>query len=160
MNNNSIHEIINSTIEEFMNENNNSTDLILYHGTKNKFDDFDLKFFNSSTADGGWLGYGIYLTNDYEYAETYGDVLECKVHIENPYILTDSLYSTRPVKLRDELNVKNAKEITAKLKNNNYDSVLLKYIDADFSMNEFIELNVFNPTNIKITYEGIFFVTF
>lgn len=149
-NNNHITEIINSTIEGFMNENAHNTDLILYHGTKNKFDDFDLRFFNSATADGGWLGFGIYLTNDYEYAESYGDVLECKVYIENPYILTDPLYSRRPVKLKNELNVNTAKEITTKLKNNNYDSVLLKYPDDNFWMNEFIELNVFNPTNIKI----------
>lgn len=143
-----LNKFINNTIAEYINESN-SLNLTLYHGTKNKFDNFDLKFFNSGSADGGWLGYGIYLTNDYEYAESYGDVLECKVYIENPYILTDSLYSTRPVKLKDELNANTAKDITIKLKNNGYDSVLLKYPD-DSWLNEFIELNVFNPNNIKI----------
>lgn len=125
----------------------------LYHGTKNKFNNFDLKFFNSGAGDNGWLGYGIYLTNDYEYAESYGDVLECKVNINKPYILTNFLYSIKPEKLRNELKVNSSREITNKLKNTGYNSVLLEYFDDTRSrLDKFIEINVFNPNDITIIH--------
>jgi hypothetical protein len=76
--------------KDFLNENLNNT-YTLYHGTKKDFESFDLKYFGSS--DSGWLGYGVYLTNDYEYAESYGNVLECKVILNNPYILEKQLRS-------------------------------------------------------------------
>lgn len=94
---NKIERLIEEVFRGYLNENINTNDLILYHGTKKDFNEFDLRFFNSGSSDGGWLGYGIYLTNDYEYAESYGDVLECKVNITNPYILEDYLYSIRPL---------------------------------------------------------------
>lgn len=137
--------------KQFVNESNNINDLILYHGTNNDFNAFDLNFFNSGSGDGGWLGRGIYLTNDYEYAESYGDVLECKVSLNNPYILTDYQYSTRPQKLNNELSANNSSETTKKLKDMGYDSVILKYKDETRSwLDEFIEVCVFNPSSIKI----------
>lgn len=145
-----LKQIIDNTINSFINEDIQDN-LILYHGTKNNFNSFDLKFYNSGSGDGGWLGYGIYLTNDYEYAESYGDVLECRVNIKNPYVLTDYIYSTRPQKLNNELNSNNSKDTTKKLQNMGYDSVLLKYKDNDISwLDEFIEVCVFNPSNIYI----------
>ena len=126
----------------------------LYHGTKYNFGDFDLKFFNQGSGDGGWLGYGIYLTNDYEYAESYGNVLTCKVNIKNPYIISEFSYSRSPEKLANELGVKNAREITYKLSKEGYDSVILKYPDEGYTKddkyNEFIEICVFNPKDIEI----------
>ena len=124
-------------------------EFLLYHGTKKNFKNFDLRFFNSGSGDGGWLGYGIYLTNDYEYAESYGDILECSVFLKNPYILKDYSYSTSPNKLAEELNVNSAKGISATLMKAGYDSVLLTYSD-DFKEEKFIELCVFNPSDVKI----------
>lgn len=127
---------------------------ILYHGTKYEFDKFDLNFFNSGSGDGGWLGYGIYLTNDYEYAESYGNVLECKINIKNPYIISEFSYSKSPEKLANELGVKNAREITKKLIKEGYDSVVLTYPDKGYTKDdeysEFIEICVFNPNDIQI----------
>lgn len=126
----------------------------LYHGTKYNFDKFDLKFFNSGSGDGGWLGRGIYLTNDYEYAESYGNVLECTVNIKNPYIITDYVYSRSPEKLANDLGVNNSREITSKLIKEGYDSVILTYSDngytKDGEYDKFIEICVFEPNNIRV----------
>ena len=125
----------------------------LYHGTKYNFDKFDLKFFNAGSGDGGWLGRGIYLTNDYEYAESYGNVLECKVNIKNPYIVTDFIYSRSPEKLANDLGVNNAWQITSKLIKEGYDSVILTYPDKGYTKDgeydKFIEICVFDPNNIE-----------
>ena len=119
----------------------------MYHGTEKEFDSFDLKFFNQGSGDGGWLGYGIYLTNDIEYAETYGDVLVCEVTVENPLVLKDELYSRRPEKLAQDLDVSNSRGVTKKLKEKGYDSVMLTY---DENWGKFIEICVFDPSNIKV----------
>ena len=143
-----------SLLKETTQENNDLANLILYHGTNNNFNKFDLKFFNVGSGDGGWLGYGVYLTNDYEYAESYGDVLECKVTLDNPYILEDYAYSTQPNRLSNELNVNNSREVTNKLKEMGYDSVILTYKDETYGrvdvFDEFIEVCIFNASNIQI----------
>ena len=67
-NKNNIHEIINSTIEEFMNENNKQ---IFYHGSPYKFN----KFTTSKIGSGSGRqmdGWGIYLTNSKNVAKIYG----------------------------------------------------------------------------------------
>lgn len=126
----------------------------LYHGTKYNFDKFDLKFFNAGSGDGGWLGRGVYLTNDYEYAESYGNVLECKVNVNNPYIVTDYVYSRSPEKLANDLGVNNSREITSKLIKEGYDSVILTYSDKGYTKDgeydKFIEICVFNPNNVEV----------
>ena len=132
-------------------ENQNSKKLTLYHGTNNNFNKFDLKFFNTGAFDGGWLGVGIYLTNDYNYAKSYGIVLTCDVKLKNPYIIRDSIYQRRPNKLKEELGVKNSKQVTLKLKEMGYDSVMLTYENSDFSDSEsFVEVCVFDPNQIEI----------
>jgi len=144
-------ELLRDIVRESFDENSKTKNLILYHGTRKNFNFFDLNFFNSGSGDGGWLGYGIYLTNDYEYAESYGDVLECEVKLNNPYVLTDYLYSIRPEKLNDELGTHNGKQTTKKLTEMGYDSTMLKYSDEDRSwLDYFIEVCVFNPANVKI----------
>lgn len=144
-----IQNLIKETINNFLIESINKK-MILYHGTRKDFDKFSLSQFNSGSGDGGWLGYGIYLTNDYEYAESYGDVLECEVYMFNPFIVEDYKYSTSPNKLMNELGVVNSKGITNKLITDGYDSVMLKYPDDRSWMDEFTEVCVFNPLYIKI----------
>ena len=128
----------------------------LYHGTSYDFDKFDLRFFNAGSGDGGWLGKGVYLTNDYDYASSYGDVLECTVRLDNPYILKDSLYQTRPLKLMNDLGVNNSRDVTMKLRSDGYDSIILTYDDSDIDSGVFYEVCVFDPSKIKIIkrYEG------
>ena len=70
--------------------NTSDSSLILYHGTDRNFNKFDIRFFNRGSSDGGWLGYGFYLTNDIDYAKSYGDnLLKCEVTMSNRYIVVD-----------------------------------------------------------------------
>lgn len=152
MKTNKIKRIIFEEISKYSLTNGGIQRITLYHGTKNKFDSFDLKFFNQGSFDGGWLGYGVYLTNDYNYAESYGDVLECEVTLHKPYIITEYSYSTEPERLRNELGVKSSREVTSKLKQDGYDSIMLTYEDETAYSNDgfFIEVCVFDPASIKI----------
>lgn len=120
----------------------------LYHGTEYKFDKFSLRYFNAGSGDGGWLGYGLYFTNDIDYAESYGDVIKAKIDINNSYNLNDPSYSRSPNKLANELGVITSREVTAKLKSMGYDSVKLQYNDIDVDGGIFIELCVFDPNKI------------
>ena len=126
--------------------------LVLYHGTSKEFDKFSTRYFIAGSGDGGWLGRGIYFTNDYDYAESYGKVIKAEIDIKNPYILTDENYSRAPLRLIRELKVDNSTEVTQKLKEMGYDSVMLKYKDG-YVQNDneyFIEVCVFDVENIKI----------
>jgi hypothetical protein len=126
-----------------------------YHGSPHLFDEFSLNKFGRS--DDGWLGYGVYLTNDYTYANSYavnhdnGYLYECQVNIKNPFILLDRLYSSRPSLLKNRLNVHNSPSATKLLKNKGYDSVLLLYQDGyGDNVTDFMEICIFNPKDISI----------
>ena len=125
---------------------------ILYHGTNNDFDDFDLKFFNSGSGDGGWLGEGMYFTNDYDYAKSFADrdgvIISAKITLNNPYILTEYAYSINPTKLIRNLEVFNSNQVTSKLEKMGYDGVLLTYEEDNGDI--FYEVCVFNTSSIKI----------
>lgn len=134
------------SIKEFLLTEKLKSSLILYHGTENNFTEFNLSRFGES--DDGWLGYGIYLTNNYEYAESYGKVLTCKINITNPYILTEYSYSIRPEKLCSDLDVSDSYQITKKLKSLGHDCVVLNYTEDDGE--DFLEVCWFDPKNIEI----------
>jgi len=71
--------------------------------------------------------------------------------INNPFVLTDHMYSRRPEKLNMELGVNNSSSATKKLQSMGYDSVILTYDNSEFGGEEdFIEICVFSPLNIKI----------
>lgn len=123
----------------------------LYHGTNRDFDAFDLRFFGHGSSDGGWLGFGVYLTNDREYAASYGDVLECEVELKNPYVLTDHMYSRQPERLNKEMGTFNSRLTTKKLKELGHDGVMLTYDNSEFGgPDDFVEVCVFDPQQIKI----------
>lgn len=131
---------------------------VMYHGTDNGgFNTFDINKFGKN--DNGWLGKGFYLTNDFDYAESYakelysdeytqnGEVKETYINLKNPYILTDEKYSRNPTLLQEELGAKNSTEVTEILKTKGYDGVLLEY--EDYKGNNFKEVMVFNSNQIK-----------
>ena len=131
---------------------------VMYHGTDNGgFNTFDINQFGKN--DNGWLGKGFYLTNDFDYAESYakelysdeytqnGEVKETYINLKNPYILTDEKYSRNPTLLQEELGAKNSTEVTEILKTKGYDGVLLEY--EDYKGNNFKEVMVFNSNQIK-----------
>ena len=102
--------------------------LVVYHGTNEEFDEFDIRYFGRH--DNGWLGVGFYTTNDEEMAESYGSiVMSLYTKLENPYILTASDASYNPDHLRNKLGVRTGMEINEYLRNNGYDGVLLSYTD-------------------------------
>jgi len=45
-------------------ESFNDNSLVLYHGSNTDFDEFDIRYFNFGSGDGGWLGKGFYFTNE------------------------------------------------------------------------------------------------
>lgn len=146
--------IITIEINKTYNIHENILQIVGYHGTNNNFDKFTLD--NFGTNDFGYLGKGIYLTNDMDMAQSYADgeegrLLKVKAVINNPYIITDWKYSYHPEKLRQQLDCRNAKQINNKLLEQGYDSVMLKYTD-DYG-EEFMELCVFNPDNVEIIEE-------
>lgn len=106
----------------------NGRPLVVYHGTNEEFDEFDIRYFGRH--DNGWLGVGFYTTNDEEMAESYGSiVMPLYTKLENPYILTASDASYNPDHLRNKLGVRTGMEINEYLRNNGYDGVLLSYTD-------------------------------
>lgn len=46
--------------------------LVVYHGTKEEFDTFDIKQVGSNTGNFGHIGFGFYFTQDQDYAQSYG----------------------------------------------------------------------------------------
>lgn len=137
--------------EEFINEFKRELP-IMYHGTNHKFDKFSLDKFGSS--DGGWLGYGVYFTNDFDYAKSYGEsengsVKSVKLHLKNPYVLSDQTYSSRPLKLMNELGVNNSIGVTRKLKELGHDSIMLTYPDSNIEGGIFYEVCVFDLDTIE-----------
>lgn len=101
---NNINEGINQSI--FKNSkvvDKNGKLLKVYHGTRYKFDKFELV----GQTDDGYYGLGFYFTDDYEYASEYGRiVMECYLNIENPFILLKdgSSDSESLFELRDALS--------------------------------------------------------
>jgi hypothetical protein len=144
-----------------------SHDLTLYHGTPTNFEEFETGSFGRH--DGGYLGRGIYFTNDYSYAESYttnngennGYILTAKITVKNPYIVTDKIYGTRPLAFNSLIGTNNSSHTTKKLKDMGYDSVILKhesddtYDRDDELQDEFIELCVFDTDNIEIINKEI-----
>ena len=130
-------------------------DMVLFHGTKNRFDKFDLSFFNSGSGDGGWLGKGFYFTDEYDYADSYahaisgvdGTVLECRVRLKRPLILSDPAYSTAPLKLANEFGASDSEKLTRILQQEGYDGVVLtEHADKG----SFVEVCVFDAGSVEV----------
>ena len=64
----------------------NGEPLVVYHGTNEKFNTFDLKSISSNTGNYGHYGYGFYFSDDIEETKTYGDiVLTCFLNFRKPF---------------------------------------------------------------------------
>lgn len=121
----------------------NGKPIVFYHGTKNKFNEFDKSKIGSSN-DPGWLGSGFYFYDNYEDAAQYGKVNSYYLHIENPYFATkeDNDY------LAEMNNMEISKNFTQELISQGYDGVY-------FNGNLRGETVVFEPDQIwKIDLEN------
>lgn len=72
---------------KIVDEKNNP--MVLYHGTKNFFQEFDKDKIGSSNK--GFLGKGFYFTKFRRKAEVYGDLIHAYLRIENPFIINGKL---------------------------------------------------------------------
>ena len=118
--------------------------LPLYHGTKHDFTVFALK--HPERMDEGWLGYGVYLTNDPGLAESYAmrkkgpaepRVMEVRAQLQNPYIATAQDKNTISRKGAAE-----SARATESLKRLGHDGVLLRLENGS------IEVVVFDPARV------------
>lgn len=123
--------------------------LTVYHGSAD-----DIKAFNlghPNRKDSGWLGEGVYTTDNADIASTYsimkaGDenpnVMPLNLSLKNPYYATiEEKHSKR--------GKAGAKEFTEKLKEMGHDGVILKYGGDDAPNIGNREFVVFEPTQIK-----------
>lgn len=105
--------------------------MVVYHGTKDNIDAFDIGHINKK--DDGWLGRGVYTTNDPKLADMYtklknGDapnIMPMYASIKKPYMAT--------LKEKQRLRASTKADIydfTEKLKKEGYDGVILDYPDG------------------------------
>ena len=78
------------------------TELVLYHGTKSKFDRFDAKYINTGFGMQEY-GYGFYLSDEYKTAEQYsrgGIVMEVSVP-DGPWLTYDNISMNEKMEIAD-----------------------------------------------------------
>lgn len=110
----------------------NGNPQVLYHGTQDDVDYFDLA--HANRKDTGWAGEGVYLTNQPIVANAYAqmkrgggvgaNVMPVYASLRNPYIVSD------PIQVKAELRAGGkpaAIEFTENLQANGYDGVILQY---------------------------------
>ncbi len=122
------------------------TPQVLYHGTKDTVTAFDLD--HPNRKDAGWLGTGVYMTNDPKLANMYakmkkggyedGKVMELYARLENPYMAT----MEDKQRLRG-LGREGADAFTEELKAQGHDGAILTYPDGTQ------EVVVFDPAAVK-----------
>lgn len=129
--------------------NESSLNLTMYHGTHANFDKFDQKHI-ARNQDYGYYGYGIYLTPNPRLAKYYGsNVYKCHVILNNPLIWNKSmqdLYDRYNITSDPSSNGTAAKELTQGMKNDGYDSIIIKPQNSTVIG----EVCVFNPNQITI----------
>jgi hypothetical protein len=126
---------------------------VLYHGTTADVSEFDLN--HPGRKDTGWLGTGVYLTDNSTLAEMYADqkarkvapagqnVMTLYARLENPY------RATMEDKARIKAGGKEAADaFTQQLKDQGYDGVILPLSE------EANEIVVFNPADVKSTFNS------
>ena len=123
--------------------------MVCYHGTNVKFNVFDYNEIGKAN-DYGYMGYGFYFMDDFEWGSGYAEysaekegeknILEVFLKIEKPYIIYN--YNQLPLKAKTGVfNKEESKEITQLLKKRGYDGVILKGQPSEYL--------VFNPNQIK-----------
>lgn len=118
---------------------------VLYHGTRDSVQRFDLD--HPNRKDTGWLGTGVYLTDDADLAESYArlkrgengpTIMPLYARLENPYM------ATREEKERMRAGGRPlADKWTAELKELGHDGVILEFSDGTR------EIVVFDTAGVK-----------
>jgi hypothetical protein len=106
--------------------NDNNTPMVVYHGTKEKFDTFDDKKIGWGTGNYGHYGYGFYFSDDKREAIGYGhNIMKCYLKMEKPFTGTNE-----EILLLKKNGVKNI------------DDLVIKSIDFDSLYNEIKRIDV------------------
>jgi len=79
----------------------NGKPLVVYHGSKTKFDTFDLNKTGTNNDSGMW-GKGFYFSPIRSFSKSYGGrILKCYLNIKNPFIVTQGMSSLKKIVSKD-----------------------------------------------------------
>lgn len=69
---------------------NDGKPLVVYHGSNNKFENFDINLFNTTESSGDYIGAGFYFSKSKIIATNYGtNIITAYLKITNPLIIND-----------------------------------------------------------------------
>jgi hypothetical protein len=134
--------------------------IVLYHGTADDVTAFDIN--HPNRKDTGWLGTGVYLTNNQDLAHLYADakvksplprgqaVMPLYARLEKPYVLS----TAEGLELKKKISAGGraaADQFTSELQQQGYDGVILNY-DENWGGDS--EIVVFNPAAVKSQFNS------
>jgi hypothetical protein len=125
-----------------------ATSLIAFHGTRKNFEQFDPKFFGTS-SDRGYLGVGFYFSTSFNTAATYavdsptGRVLKCRLTLNSPY----KMQVENPVQYQNHFH---HTDIRAWLLKYGYDGVICVHSARDEDDEQSTEVMILNANQIDI----------
>ena len=143
---------------------NNGEPLVIYHGTSDSIQKFDLD--HPNRKDTGWLGTGVYMTDSSPLAGAYAllkslgpksgnagaNVIPMFVSLKNPYFATiEDKRKLQGIALKDPIRGREAADqFTEKLKGLGHDGVVLQYDAKDVGASNISrEIVAFEPNQVK-----------
>ena len=122
----------------------NGEPMLVYHGTKLKFNQFDI-----DKQKIGWLGKGFYFTNDKDATKEYGkSTMKLFLNIRNPFIVQGESPSDVYYEIKTKFNIKRQEDIDTDvsiiLEEKGYDGLIFNHWDKGNM------ISCFNSTQIKI----------
>lgn len=122
----------------------NGEPMLVYHGTKNKFNQFDIE-----KQKIGWLGKGFYFTNDKDATKEYGkSTLEIFLNIRNPFIVKGESPNDVYYEIKTKFDIKSQEDIDTDvsilLKHQGYDGLVFNHWDKGNM------ISCFYPEQIRI----------
>lgn len=117
---------LNNNHKEPIQESNDTPNLNLYHGSKNNFNEFEIPKYHTN---GGTLGFGTYLTDSIERANSYADTNGYLYTVE----LTDELTQSQPLNAtKVTLTLNQVAEIIEKIAEKQIEDEEYPYILSDW----------------------------
>jgi len=133
----------------------NGQPLTVYHGTSSDFMKFDKTKIGSST-DEGFLGSGFYFSTDPEVAGTKPRIVEAKLKINRPLLISYPAWGADKKKIiREKLNIpleSDAMTTSDLLQLEGYDGVVLDYSPVGYSHKEIM---VFHSDQVEVQSNAI-----